>query len=686
MKRVKKVISLILCFCMMFGFTLEAFAACVTPSADKVSVAAGQSVTVTATLDEDVPDCFSFEYRLYYDVDKFTLTEAKAGTENPNMDTPDMILSDNEGTYCRFGEITKTADAVTMNKGVLGQWTFTAKEDITSDEETTFSVKRKYVWSNTTMSEMDADAVTAGDPVKVTVTPAPATASYKVDLEGTQTVQMGETAPVTVKIASDNATTYNAVDVTLKYDKERLTLNTTSLGEGYTITNDASNGIVRVTGYGEEKQLGNAFTLDFKAQQVGTAEVAFTSAKVDKADHAISDDAPEATKVTDKVTITVGGYTVTLPDDFEGAGTATPDANYTFTAKNTHYDYEVIAKIRDTQLTVTDNGDGSYTINKEQINGNITVTATKTAKQYEVTVTGNGAADVTAPAKATYGTDYTYTLTQDSNYAYTVKITAGSTEITSELQEGTANQYKIAGDKITGPVEINVAKEQTAGTITFEGEGAGDVVGGTSQNAPLHQDFTFTITKAADFVYEVTAVKGENTVNVNDNGDGTYTIAAADIDGANIMVNVAKNPIKTTEVYQYVKLDGKVMYLVVANDSSLTEGKVLTYDGSAMYWSEKYDGYCWLVISDKAEQEMKEEAVTHLGSVEGTKTEIDYSGDVNKTGQIDINDAQLVYDMYKPAYDKFDIVSAEGFLRADMNGSKNLTVADAVAVVSEILK
>ena len=414
--------------------------------------------------------------------------------------------------------------------------------------------------------------------------------------------------------------------------------------------------------------------------------MAFTSAKVDKADHAISDDAPEATKVTDKVTVTVGGYTVTLSNDFDGAGTATPDADYTFTAKNTHYDYDVIAKIGDTQLTVTDNGDGSYTISKEQINGNITVTATKTAKQYEVTVTGNGAADVTAAAKATYGTDYGYTLKQDSKYAYTVKITVGGTVITSELQEGTADQYKIAGDKITGPVEINVTKEQTAGTITFEGEGAGDVVGGTSQNAPLHKDFTFTITKAADFVYAVTAVKGENTVNVKDNGDGTYTIAAADIDGANIMVNVAKNPVKTAEVYQYVKLNGKVMYLVVANDSSLTEGKVLTYDGSAMYWSEKYDGYCWLVISDEAEPEMKEEAVTHLGSAEGTKTEIDYAGDVNKTGQIDINDAQLVYDMYKAAYDNFDTVSVERFLRADMNESKNLTVEDAVAVVSEILK
>ena len=417
--------------------------------------------------------------------------------------------------------------------------------------------------------------------------------------------------------------------------------------------------------------------------------MAFTSAKVDKADHAISDDAPEATKVTDKVTVTVGGYTVTLSNDFDGAGTATPDADYTFTAKDTHYDYDVKAKIGDTDLTVTDNKDGSFTISKDQINGNITVTATKTAKQYDVTVTGTGAADVTAPAKATYKEDYKYTFVQDSKYDYTVKITVDEKEISSALVEETADQYQIDGSKITGPMTIEVnktLKPVTASSILFTGDGAADVVGGTSQNAPLHQDFTFTITKAADFVYAVTAVKGENTVNVNDNGDGTYTIAAADIDGANIMVNVAKNPNKTAEVYQYVKLNGKVMYLVVANDSSLTEGKVLTYDGSAMYWSKKYDGYCWLVISDEAEPEMKEEAVTHLGSAEGTKTEIDYAGDVNKTGQIDINDAQLVYDMYKAAYDNFDTVSVERFLRADMNGSKNLTVEDAVAVVSEILK
>lgn len=681
MKRIKKAISLILCFCMMFGFTLEAFAASVNPSADKASVEAGESVTVTLTLDEALEDCIGFGFRLFYDPDKFVLTKGENG--DCNSETKCSTSKTNkEGTFHDINYVNTDSEPTTIPAGTLYKLTFTARKGISSTEDVSFRVK-KVSAMNSNMTQIDN--VTVGNPVSISVNPV-TKASYKVDLQAAPTeLKVGETAAVKVQIDSDNVDVYNAVDVILNYDKEKLALETTEIA-GYTVTNNEEAGTVRVTGYGEDKQIGDAFTLNFKAQQAGKADVKFTSAKVDAANGAISADAPEAAKVTEKVTLTIGGYQVTLPDDFSGDATTTPGEDYTFNANNTHYDYDVVAKIGDTQLTVTDNGDGSYTISNEQINGNITVTATKTAKQYDVTVTGNGAADVTAAAKATYGTDYVYTLTQDSKYAYTVKITAGGTVITSELQEGTADQYKIAGDKITGPVEINVTKEQTAGTITFEGEGAGDVVGGTSQNAPLHKDFTFKITKAADFVYAVTAVKGENTVNVKDNGDGTYTIAAADIDGANIMVNVAKNPIKTAEVYQYVKLDGKVMYLVVANDSSLTEGKVLTYDGSAMYWSEKYDGYCWLVISDEAEPEMKEEAVTHLGSAEGTKTEIDYAGDVNKTGQIDINDAQLVYDMYKAAYDNFDTVSVERFLRADMNESKNLTVEDAVAVVSEILK
>lgn len=95
MKRIKKVISLILCFCMMFGFTLEAFAACVTPSADKTSVAAGENITVTLTLDENIDNCFSFEYYLYYDANKFELTASKAGNSISGL----QISAENDSGY-----------------------------------------------------------------------------------------------------------------------------------------------------------------------------------------------------------------------------------------------------------------------------------------------------------------------------------------------------------------------------------------------------------------------------------------------------------------------------------------------------------------------------------------------------------------------------------------------------------
>lgn len=77
---------------------------------------------------------------------------------------------------------------------------------------------------------------------------------------------------------------------------------------------------------------------------------------------------------------------------------------------------------------------------------------------------------------------------QDSKYDYTVKITVDEKEISSALVEETADQYQIDGSKITGPMTIEVnktLKPVTASSILFTGDGAADVVGGTSQTAPI---------------------------------------------------------------------------------------------------------------------------------------------------------------------------------------------------------
>ena len=58
------------------------------------------------------------------------------------------------------------------------------------------------------------------------------------------------------------------------------------------------------------------------------------------------------------------------------------------------------------------------------------------------------------------------------------------------------------------------------------------------------------------------------------------------------------------------------------------------------------------------------------------------SYDVNETGVVDINDAQLVYDIYSGKYADFEKVSVRKFLRADVTKDKIVNSADAVAVVA----
>lgn len=53
------------------------------------------------------------------------------------------------------------------------------------------------------------------------------------------------------------------------------------------------------------------------------------------------------------------------------------------------------------------------------------------------------------------------------------------------------------------------------------------------------------------------------------------------------------------------------------------------------------------------------------------------------TASEEITDTQLVYDIYNGTYGDFGKVSMEKFLRADVNASKNVDSADAVAIVSQ---
>lgn len=104
---------------------------------------------------------------------------------------------------------------------------------------------------------------------------------------------------------------------------------------------------------------------------------------------------------------------------------------------------------------------------------------------------------------------------------------------------------------------------------------------------------------------------------------------------------------------------------------------------NVMYKTTAYgeNVYSWLVIVDKNETFTVATAEANIAQASATAEEVKQSYDVNETGVVDINDAQLTYDIYSGKYTDFEKVSVRKFLRADVNLDKAVNSTDAVAVV-----
>lgn len=666
----------------------------------------GGSVTVDGTEDKTVDVNFiSVKGDEYYafqadwskkeleDTSYFTLTAlTPGGTASPMEDDP------NTGhTY--WVEGTFNAPIVVAAGGTIWKATYTVAKDTPSGTYT-FSLK---VPSIADGSFDGADVGTFTAAVTVTNT-TPAAEGYTVAVSTANAkINTGDTAMVKLAISNPNVAYYNAVDMKLTYDANVLSFDktkSTGLPTDATVTN--ANGSLRIQFYGENRT--DALQLAFTGIAAGESEVKVTEAKIDKSENALKN-APAAT-VTGSATITVGQtYTVNKDTNVvDGNPKAEAGKDYTFKLVNgldgncmtVSYTVGSVDK-----GTLTQGADGRYTIPAGEITGDITITAV--GKTYTVTTVGAGADDVTLSGNtATYGTNYTFTLNKADNYAYTVTVTAGGKTVTSAL-DADGKTYTINGKDITGDVVITVTKEANKAQINFKGSGSADVVNGSaSQIVEPGQDFKFSINKENGYAYTVTATKKDGTaVTVKDNGDGTYTIAGADIAAGDVItVTVEKKLIETkytVEVNEFVKLDanaeGKAqsVFLVTAKLNAgvtLADGKVLAYGNNAMFQNaERYDGaYAYLVISDKTLDEVKAEAekAGQITEVDGTAQTFNVNGDVNYTGLVDINDAQLVYNIYNAKYDSFDTTTMKMFLAADMNSDKTVSSLDAAAVVTSI--
>ena len=178
-------------------------------------------------------------------------------------------------------------------------------------------------------------------------------------------------------------------------------------------------------------------------------------------------------------------------------------------------------------------------------------------------------------------------------------------------------------------------------------------------------------------------------------GNGKYVVEAVNYNDYlyvyahswNLVVKVEKvsHSAEEVTVSKYLELNDKTMMLVTVKGTP-EGGSAFTYDGNTMYKVEGYgtDRYAWLVIVDKGQTLTQEEAAAKVAiSAADNVVTITPSFDVNRTGKVDVNDAQLVYDMYNGTYSDFTKVSVEKFLRADVNATKAVDHADAVAIVNQ---
>lgn len=694
----KRALSLLLALMMLCSLCVNALAV----NEVKVNATLDKNEITTSTEAQTVKVMIAPEETLTvcnYGISSFQLPEGWtiAAIEN---DDPNAILTAGDINLKNGSIVWSTEDTEDTTVSKLATYTITVPANV---EPGSYTLTAKNI-----VAGRDYAAVWILQDVDVSVTltvkdNTPAAEGYTVAVSGNTTIQTGEDAQVKLNITHSDAAekNYAAYSMKVSYNKDVLTYK--SFSDTTATVTDDKNGSLTIYRYGDDLTIGGDLTLTFTGTGVGKSDVKVTEAKVDKSANANVQNAPEAA-VTGSAAITVG-QTYTVSKDasvVDGNPSAEAGKDYTFKLANgldgTYMDvsYTVDGVNKG---TLTPDFNGIYTIPGTNVTGNIEITAV--GKTYNVTKAGTGMDNITLDGNtATYGTNYTFTLNKADNYAYTVTVTAGGKTVTPTLGAD-GRTYTITGTEITGNVVITVTRTENAAQINFTGSGAAEVVKGISQTAEPDKDFAFSITKEDGYEYTVTAAKKNgSTITVKDNGDGTYTIAGADIAAGDVItVTVEKKLIETkytVEVNEFVKIGASAegtaqsVFLITAklNEGvALADGKVLAYGNDAMFQNTKrYGGaYAYLVISDKSAKDVEAEAIGEITEVTGTAQSFKTDGDVNGTGLVDINDAQMVYNMYNAKYTAFDTnTTIAKFLAADMNSSRTITVEDAAAVVGLI--
>lgn len=711
------------------AFAAEGRSPIVVSTADKTNVKPGEKLTITYTLAHDLDYMTALDIVLRYDATLFqfvsTDIDGSVWFDNP---TQNGAYGADSQALVRIRQYNDDNEE-TIVAGKICSVTFAALDNISGAQTASFfngttGVSRSSIEVDEETLYVKDGAFNHGesDPIKVTITPdgagpIPTATGYTVSMGADQQVAAGQQVriPVTVASGEKGITGFNAYDMTFTYDPAALTLNTKT-GDAANLTVEDNNGTVRVRRYGDAVPLGEALALDFTANKAASSTVTLTNAKFDLDANSINFDAPDAAISDADTVVNANNFTVTLPDAFTSDETRlVPNGgSFTFKPVDSHYTYTFTVKMGDTVTEgLTFGANDTYTI--EKISGNVEVTCTgKTPKQYDVKykIDEDVEQDVTkGPETVTYLNDYSFVVTPRAGYSYRViySVDNGDPFVHTVIAVPTANDdgtltYTIPGKEIVGGVEIWIDANTESGIpVVFTGNGVEDAASGNASSMGKNMPYYFTLNQRESCDYTVTAyyqplassTASKRPATVRSLGNGKYVVEAVNYNDYlyvyahswNLVVKVEKvsHSAEEVTVSKYLELNDKTMMLVTVKGTP-EGGSAFTYDGNTMYKVEGYgtDRYAWLVIVDKGQTLTQEEAAAKVAiSAADNVVTITPSFDVNRTGKVDVNDAQLVYDMYNGTYSNFTQVSVEKFLRADVNATKVVDHTDAVAIVKQ---
>lgn len=726
----KQISSFILAIAMLLSVVPVAFAAEIsqifTLTFDNKAPHAGDIITATIYMEQAPSDYYKVTSYIAYNMDILTYVDSTCSWDGMSCSVTQKRSGDFK-SYVDFKIDSKRGtDPDILNKiqtrqtGAFATVRFKVNESCEVGQAIKYKICGTFYDKNgrAVINNPNVEATLTVNEQGGSIITVPKTETgYSVSMGADQQLVSGQRAriPVTVASSEKNITGFNAYDMTFTYDPAALTLNTTS-NAAANLTVEDNNGTVRVRRYGATQALGEALALDFTAKATATSTVKLTNAKFDLDANSINFDAPDATISDADTVVNANNFTVTLPDAFTSDETRlVPNGgSFTFKPVDSHYTYTFTVKMGDTVTEgLTFGANDTYTIGN--ISGNVEVTCTgKTPKQYDVKykIDEDVEQDVTkGPETVTYLNDYSFAVTPRAGYSYRViySVDNGDPFVHTVIAVPTANDdgtltYTIPGKEIVGGVEIWIDPNTESGIpVVFTGNGVEDAASGNASSMGKNMPYYFTLNQRESCDYTVTAyyqplatpTASKRPATVRSLGNGKYVVEAVNYNDYlyvyahswNLVVKVEKvsHSAEEVTVSKYLELNDKTMMLVTVKGTP-EGGKAFTYDGNTMYKVNAYgtDQYAWLVIVDKGQTLTQEEAAAKVAiSAADNVVTITLGFDVNMTGKVDVNDAQLVYDMYNGTYSDFTQVSVEKFLRADVNATKAVDHTDAVAIVNQ---